>query len=87
MGAQQKLLRFILTNRHYEAVRPSTPAVSSGRGRRTLARLLSALPFARHFLNPKLLQPTTIADYGNLFLVRKLREDDRPRNGRHYIDF
>jgi len=87
MGAQQKLLRFILTNRHYEAVRLPTSAARQGRGRRALARLLRALPLARHVFNPKLLQPTTEEEYGNLFLVRKLREDDRPADGRHYVDF
>ncbi len=87
MGAQQKLLRFILTNRHYEALPIATSASPRPSGRRALGRLLSALPGARHLLNPKLLDPTTATEYGNLFLVRKLREDDRPANGRHYVDF
>lgn len=85
MGAQQKLLRFILTNRHYEAVLPQ-PQPGLGAAE-LLAKIISRLPLAEHLINPKLLRPMKSARYGNLFLVRKTAEDDRPTNGRHFRDF
>jgi predicted O-methyltransferase YrrM len=88
MAAQQKLLRFILTNRHYEAILPETASGSgSGTLEGILSGILSCLPFAGHLVNPKLLRPMKGARYGNLFLVRKLANDDRPTNGRHFRDF
>lgn len=88
MGAQQKLLRFILTNRHYEAILPAPGAEPGFRGASAVfARLLSRLPFAGHLLNQKLLRPMTSSHYGNLFLIRKTAHDDRPTNGRHFQDF
>ena len=88
MGAQQKLLRFILTNRHYEAVLPeSAPGTASRSAEDLLAGTLSCLPLAEHLINPKLLRPMKSARYGNLFLLRKTADDDRPANGRHFRDF
>jgi predicted O-methyltransferase YrrM len=86
MDPQQKLLRFILTNRHYEPL-PHAPAKTGRTARQSFARLLSALPLADRVINPKFLQPATGAEYGNLFLLRKTAGDDRPSNGRHYVDF
>ena len=84
MGAQQKLLRFILANRHYEAILPESAPGGAGP---VFARVLNCLPFAAHLLNPKLLRPMMRSRYGNLFLIRKTAHDDRPSNGRHFQDF
>ena len=82
MPSLQKLVRYILTNRHYEILdleqqRPAArPRLMHGI-KQTWSRSASKVPFLRKLLAPEVLHPWSLYNSPNLLFLRKLKEDDR----------
>lgn len=81
MPAVQRVVRFILRNRHYELFQK--PQAVSWRER--LGKLLCLLPWSDRILSQELLRPILMSSHGNLILLRKTGDDDR--DIRYYREF
>lgn len=82
MPSLQKLVRYILANRHYEilALEKQQPPPRPGlklRIKKAWARSAAKIPFLRKLLAPEVLHPWSLFGSPNLLFLRKLKEDDR----------
>jgi predicted O-methyltransferase YrrM len=80
MPSLQKLLRYVLANRHYEVYEdvPPPPSSSAQRRRERVAKVARRVPRAEQLFRPEVLDPgPELGDERSMVFLRKLADDDR----------